>query len=143
MQHAGIILHTQLLLPLKHIYYNHIQIQKKSYPQKKKTLISTTFPPKQAKAQSSSTPVSMQLISTMKQSTLDEHPKLDKGNFTTKNKYILSNVQQANNEILVERTKLKKRQLKKFQGTQQQESLKSQFEQWSPSENNRTGKKHF
>ena len=87
--------------------------------------------------------MSMQLISTMKQSTLDEHPNSDKGNFTTKNKYILSNVQQANNEILVERTKLKKRQLKKFQGTQQQESLKSQFEQWSPSENNRTGKKHF
>ena len=85
----------------------------------------------------------MQLISTMKQSTLDELPNSDKGNFTTKNKYILSNVLQANNEILVERTKLKKRQLKNFQGTQQQESLESQFEQRSPSENNRTGKKHF
>ena len=85
----------------------------------------------------------MQLISTMKQSTLDELSNSDKGNFTTKNKYILSNVLQANNEILVERTKLKKRQLKNFQGTQQQESLESQFEQRSPSENNRTGKKYF
>ena len=33
MHHLGIITPTQLLLPLKHIYYNHNQIQKKSYPQ--------------------------------------------------------------------------------------------------------------
>ena len=58
----------------------------------------------------------------------------DKCNFTTKNKYILSDVQQANNEIPVERTKKKKRQLKKFQGTQLQESVESQFDQRSPSQ---------
>ena len=59
----------------------------------KKPLISTTFPPKQAKTQSSSTPVSKQLIPTTKQSTLDELLNSNKGNFTTKNKYILSDVQ--------------------------------------------------
>ena len=76
----------------------------------------------------------MQLISTMKQSTLDELPNSDKGNFTTKNKYILSDVQQASNEILVETTKRKKRQLKKFQGRQLQESVESQFKLRSPSQ---------
>ena len=76
MHHLGIITSTQLLLPLKHIYYNHNQIQKKSYPQKKKTFISTTFSPKQAKTQSSSTPKSKQLIPTIKQSTPHELPKV-------------------------------------------------------------------
>ena len=72
--------------------------------------------------------MSKQLIPTIKQSTLDELPNSDKGNFTTKNKYILSDVQQANNEIPFERTKSKKCQLKKFQSTQLQESVESQFE---------------
>ena len=81
---------------------------KEILPTKKKTLISTTFPPKQAKTQSISTPVSKQLIPTIEQSTLDELPNTDKDNFITKNKYILSHVQQANNGIPVERTKRKK-----------------------------------
>ena len=102
-------------------------------PTKKKNLISITFPPKQAKTQSSSTPVSKQLIPAIKQSRLDEFPNSDKGIFTTKNKYILSDVQQACNEIPVERTKRKKRQSKKFQCTQLQESAESQFELTSPS----------
>ena len=102
-------------------------------PTKKKNLISITFPPKQAKTQPSSTPVSKQLIPAIKQSRLDEFPNSDKGIFTTKNKYILSDVQQACNEIPVERTKRKKRQSKKFQCTQLQESAKSQFELTSPS----------
>ena len=102
-------------------------------PTKKKNLISITFPPKQAKTQSSSTPVSKQLIPAIKQSRLDEFPNSDKGIFTTKNKFILSDVQQACNEIPVERTKRKKRQSKKFQCTQLQESAESQFELTSPS----------
>ena len=107
---------------------------KEVIPTKKKTLISTTFPPKQAKTQPSPTPVSKQLIPTIKQSTPDKLPNSDKGNFTTKNKYILSDVQQANNEIPFERTNSKKCQLKKFQGTQLQESVESQFELRSPSQ---------
>ena len=39
---------------------------KEILPTKKKTLISTTFPPKQAKTQSSLTPVSKQLIPMIK-----------------------------------------------------------------------------
>ena len=74
------------------------------------------------------------MILTIKQSALDELPNSDKGNFTTKNKYILSDVQQASNEILVETIKRKKRQLKKFRGTQLQESVESQFELRSPSQ---------
>ena len=70
----------------------------------------------------------------IKQSALDELPNSDKGNFTTKNKYILSDVQQASNEILVETIKRKKRQLKKFRGTQLQESVENQFELSSPSQ---------
>ena len=83
---------------------------KEILPIKKKTLISSTFLPNQAKAQSNSRPVSKQLIPTIKQSTLDELPNSDKGNFNTKNKYVLSNVQQPRNEIPAERTKRKKRQ---------------------------------
>ena len=45
-----------------------------------------------------------------------------------------SDVQQANNDNPVERTKRKKRQLKNFQGTQLQESVESQFELRSPSQ---------
>ena len=78
--------------------------------------------------------MSTQFIPTIKQSTLDELSNSDKGNFTTKNKYILNDVQQANNEIPVERTKRKKRHLKKFQGTQLQEPVKSQFELRLPSQ---------
>ena len=101
---------------------------------KKKTLISSTFLPNQAKTQSNSRTVSKQLIPTIKQSTLDELPNSDKGSFNTKNKYVLSNVQQPRNEIPAERTKKKKRQLKKFQGTQLQESVENQFELRSPSQ---------
>ena len=61
---------------------------KEILPTKKKTLISSTFPPKQAKTQSNSRPVSKQLIPTIKQSTLVELPSSDKGKFTTKNKYV-------------------------------------------------------
>ena len=107
---------------------------KEILPTKRKTLISTTFPQKQAKAQSSSTPLSKQLIPTIKQSAPDELSNSDKGNFTTKNKYILSDVQQVNNEIPLERTKRKKCQLEKFQGTQLQESVENQFELRSPSQ---------
>ena len=63
---------------------------KEILPTKKKTLISTTFPPKQAKTQSSSTPVSNQLTPTIKQSILDELPNTGKGNLSSKNKYVLS-----------------------------------------------------
>ena len=107
---------------------------KEILPTKTKTLISTTFPQKQAKAQSSSTPLSKQLIPMIKQSAPDELSNSDKGNFTTKNKYISSDVQQVNNEIPLERTKRKKRQLKKFQGTQLQESVENQFELRSPAQ---------
>ena len=108
---------------------------KRNLPSKKKTLISTIFPSKQAKTPSSSTPaVSKQLIPTIKQSTSDKLPNLDKGHFTNKNKYILTDAQQANNKIPFERTKSKKCQLKKFQGTQLQESVECQFELRSPSQ---------
>ena len=60
---------------------------KEILPTKKKTLISLTFPPKQAKSQSNSRPVSKQLIPMIKQSTLVELPSSDKDKFTTKNKY--------------------------------------------------------
>ena len=70
---------------------------KEILPTKKKTLISSTFPLKQAKTQSNSRPVSKQLIPTIKQSTLDELPNSDKGNFNTKNKYVLSNNQEMCN----------------------------------------------
>ena len=70
---------------------------KEILPPKKKTFISSTFPPKQAKTQSNSRPVSKQLIPTIKQSTLDELPNSDKGNFNTKNKYVLSNNQEMCN----------------------------------------------
>ena len=43
-------------------------------------------------------------------------------------------MQQPRNEIPLERTKSKKRQLKKFQGTQLQESVENQFELRSPSQ---------
>ena len=78
--------------------------------------------------------MSKQLIPTIKQSTLDELSDSEKDNFTTKNKYILSDIQQASNKIPVERTKRKKSQSKKFQGTQLQESVESQFELTSPSQ---------
>ena len=55
------------------------------------------------------------MIPTIKQSAVDELPNSDKSNFTTKQKCILSNVHQASNEILVERSKSKKHQSKKFQ----------------------------
>ena len=107
---------------------------KRNLPSKKKTLISTIFPSKQAKTPSRSTSLSKQLIPTIKQSTSDKLPNLDKGHFTNKNKYILTDVQQANNKIPLERTKSKKCQLKKFQGTQLQESVECQFELRSPSQ---------
>ena len=66
---------------------------KEILPTKKKTLISSTFPLKQAKTQSNSRPVLKQSIPTIKQSTLDELPNSDKGKFLTRNKYILSDVQ--------------------------------------------------
>ena len=78
--------------------------------------------------------MSKQLIPTIKQSTLDELPNSDKGNLTTKNKYILNDVQQPKNEIPVERTNRKKRQLKKYQGTQLRESVENQFELRSSSQ---------
>ena len=78
--------------------------------------------------------MSKQLIPTIKQSTLDKLPNSDKGNFTTKNKYILSVAQQPRNEILTERTQRKKRQMKKFHGTQLQESVENQSELKSPSQ---------
>ena len=106
---------------------------KEILPTKKKTLISSTFPPTQAKTQSNSRPVPKQLIPTIKQSTFVEVPSLDKGKCTTKNKYTLSAVQQPRNEIPAERTG-KKRQLRKFQGTQLQESVENQFELSSPSQ---------
>ena len=107
---------------------------KEILPTKKKTLISSTFPLKQVKTQSNSRPVSKQLIPTIKQSTLVELPSSDKGKFTTKNKYTLSAVQQPRNEIPAERTRKKKCQLRKFQGTQLQESVENQFELSSPSQ---------
>ena len=118
---------------------------KEILPTKKKTLISSTFPPKQAKTQSNSRPVPKQSIPTIKQSTLDELPNLDKGKFTTRNKYILSDVQQPRNEIPAERTKRKKRQLKKFQVTQLQESVENLFELRSPSQRTKGQEigKHF
>ena len=70
---------------------------KEILPTKKKTFISSTFPPKQAKTQSNSRSVSEQLIPTIKQSTFDKLPNSDKGKFTTKNKYILSDAQQSRN----------------------------------------------
>ena len=73
------------------------------------------------------------MIPKIKQSTLEELPNSDKGKFTTKNKYILSDVQQPRNEIPAERTK-SKRHLKKFQGTKLQESLENQFELRSSSQ---------
>ena len=54
------------------------------------------------------------MIPAIKQSAPDELRTSDKSNFTTKNKCILKIVQQASNEIPVERTKSKKRQSKKF-----------------------------
>ena len=47
---------------------------KEILPTKKKNLISATFSMKQAKIQSISTPVSKQLIPTIRQSRLDELP---------------------------------------------------------------------
>ena len=70
---------------------------KEILPPKKKTFISSTFPPKQAKTQSNSRSMSEQLIPTIKQSTFDKLPNSDKGKFTTKNKYILSDAQQSRN----------------------------------------------
>ena len=70
-------------------------VTKEIIPTKKKTLISKTFPLKQAKTQSSSTPVSKQMIPTIKQSAPDELPTSGKSNFTTKNKCIRNIVQQA------------------------------------------------
>ena len=68
------------------------------------------------------------MIPTIKQSAPDELPTSDKSNFTTKNKCILNILQQASNEIPVERTQGKKRQSKKFQGTQIRESTARKFE---------------
>ena len=65
---------------------------------------------------------------TVKQSAPDELPTSDKSNFTTKNKCILNIVQQASNKIPIERTKSRKRQSKKFQGAQVQESTARKFE---------------
>ena len=49
-------------------------------------------------------------------------------------KYTLSAVQQPRNEIPAARTRTKKCQLRKFQGTQLQESVENQFELSSPSQ---------
>ena len=68
------------------------------------------------------------MIPTIKQSAPDEVPTSDKSNFTTKNKCIPNIVQQASNKIPVEWTKSKKRQSKKFQGTQARQSTVRQFE---------------
>ena len=84
--------------------------------------------------QSNSRPVWKQLIPTIKQSTFVELPSSDKGKFTTKNKYILSAVQQPRNEIPAEKNRRKKRQLRKFQDSQLQESVENQFELSSPSQ---------
>ena len=72
---------------------------KEILPTKKKTLISSTFPLKQAKTQSTSKPMSKQLIPTIKQSTLAELPSSDKGKFTTKNKYMLSTVHNTTSHL--------------------------------------------
>ena len=104
--------HTHLTSAFTEIYLLQSQPNAKEIlPTNKKTLISSTFPPKQAKTQSNSTPVSKQLIPAIKQSTLDELPNSDKGKFNTKNKYILNDVQQPKNKIPAERTKRKKCQL--------------------------------
>ena len=104
--------HTHLTSAFTEIYLLQSQPNAEEIlPTNKKTLISSTFPPKQAKTQSNSTPVSKQLIPAIKQSTLDELLNSDKGKFTTKNKYILNNVQQPKNKIPAERTKKKKCQL--------------------------------
>ena len=116
------------------IYLLQSQPNTKQILPTKRKLISITFPPKQAKTQSISTPVSKQLTPTIKQSTLDELPNSDKGNLTTKNKYILNDVQQPRNEIPVEGTNRKKRQLKKYQGTQLRGSVENQFELRSSSQ---------
>ena len=55
-----------------------------------------------------------------------------RGNFTTKKKYVLSDVQQASNEIWVERIKSKKHQSKMFQGTEVQEFMERQSELATP-----------
>ena len=55
-----------------------------------------------------------------------------RGNFTTKKKYVLSDVQQASNEIWVERIKSKKRQSKMFQSTEVQEFMERQSELTTP-----------
>ena len=68
------------------------------------------------------------MIPTIKQSAPDELPTSDKSNFTTKNKCILNIVQQASNKIPVERTKIRKRQSKKLQGTQVRECTATKFE---------------
>ena len=68
------------------------------------------------------------MVPTIKQSAPDELPTSDKSNFTTKNKCVLNIVQQASNEIPVERTKSKKRQSKMFQGSQVRESVARKFE---------------
>ena len=133
IHHLGIITPTQLLLPLKYIYYNHNQIQNKSYPQKENSF-QQLFHQNRLKHVLFPTPVSKQLIPTIKQSTLDELPNSDKGNLTTKNKYILNDVQQPRNEIPVEGTNRKKRQLKKYQGTQLRGSVENQFELRSSSQ---------
>ena len=78
--------------------------------------------------------MSKQLIPTIKQSTLVELLSSNKGKFTTKNKYILSTVQQPRNEIPAEKNRRKKHELRKFQGTQLQESVENQFELSSPSQ---------
>ena len=102
---------------------------KEILPTKKKNLISSTFPPKQAKTHSNSRPVSKQLIPTIKQSTLVELPRSDKGKFTTKNKYTLNAVQQPRNEIPAERTRRKKCQLRKFQGPTKNKYILSAVQQ--------------
>ena len=61
---------------------------------------------------------------------------------TTKSKYILSDVQQASNELPVERTKSKKLHSKKFQGTEVRKSAKRKFDLTS-SPQRVTGKKKY
>ena len=68
------------------------------------------------------------MVPTIKQSAPDELPTSDKSNFTTKNKCILNIVQQASDKIPAERTKSRRRQSKKFRGTQVRESTARKFE---------------
>ena len=91
------------MVSLRHRYQTQSQpkiVTKEIIPTKKKTRISKTFPPKQTKTQSSSIPVSNQMIPTIEQSASDELSASDKSNFTTKNKCILNVVYTTSQQLI-------------------------------------------